>query len=225
RRQARSQASEVRIRPGEAPGTARQEAALAMRTETFETPGPVRLNVRLGAGEIRFETADVQETTVTLEALRDSEAGEAVIQNARVELRARGDGHEVIVDVRDRGRGIGLFRGSDVLVEIRGPDGASVEAKSGSADIEGNGRFGSVEVQTGSGSVQFGEVSGDAEINAASGDIQISSIGGEARINSASGDIQVASIGGDAKVNSASGDVMIRKVGGSLDVNSASGDV
>jgi Putative adhesin len=193
----------------------------AVRTETFETPGPVKFNVRLGAGEIRFETADVTETTVRLEPLHDSESGEQVVENARVELRQRGGGQEVLVDVRDRGRG----RANEVLVEIRGPDGASVEAKSGSADVEGSGRFGAVEVETGSGDVQFSEISEDAKINAASGDVQVASIGGEARLNSASGDVQVGSIGGDGKVNSASGDVQIRQAGGSLDVNSASGDV
>jgi DUF4097 and DUF4098 domain-containing protein YvlB len=189
-----------------------------MRTETFQTPGEVRLDLRLGSGEIRLETADTAETVVTLEPLRDNEASATAVAEARVELR----GQEIVVDVRDRRRG---FRGADVLVEIHCPNAASVRAKSGSADVEGHGRFGSVEVETGSGDVQFAEVSGDAEINAASGDVQLASVGGEARINSASGDVQVASIAGDAKVNSASGDVQIRQVGGSLEVNSASGDV
>jgi len=190
----------------------------AMRTETFQTPDEVRLDVRLGSGEIRLETADTAETTVTLEPLRDNEASATAVAEARVELR----GQEIVVDVRDRRRG---FRGADVLVEIHCPSGASVRAKSGSADVEGHGRFGSVEVETGSGDVQFSEVSGDAEINAASGDVQLASIGGEARINTASGDVQVAAIAGDAKINSASGDVMLREAGGRLDVNSASGDV
>jgi DUF4097 and DUF4098 domain-containing protein YvlB len=189
-----------------------------MRTETFQTPGEVRLDVRLGSGEIRLETADTAETTVTLEPLRDNEASATAVAEARVELR----GQEVVVDVRDRRRG---FRGADVLVEIHCPNGAGVRGKSGSADLEGHGRFGSVEIESGSGDVQFGEVSGDAEINAASGDVQLASVGGDARINTASGDVQVASIAGDAKVNSASGDVQIREVGGTLEVNSASGDV
>jgi DUF4097 and DUF4098 domain-containing protein YvlB len=189
-----------------------------MRTETFQTPGEVRLDVRLGSGEIRLETADTAETTVTLEPLRDNEASATAVAEARVELR----GQEVVVDVRDRRRG---FRGADVLVEIHCPDGASLRAKSGSADVEGHGRFGSVDVESGSGDVQFSEVSGDAEINAASGDVQLASVGGEARINTASGDAQVAAIAGDAKINSASGDVMLREAGGRLEVNSASGDV
>ena len=196
----------------------------AVRTETFETPGEVRLNIRLGAGEIRLETGDVRQTTATLEPLRDNDATREAIEDARIELRQRSGGHEVMVDVRGRGRGFSIGRGAEVLVEVRCPDGSDVEVKTGSADVEGRGSFGDVEVETGSGDVQFGDV-GNADISAASGDIQIGTIGGEASINSASGDIQVGSIAADGKLNSASGDVMIREARGALTVNSASGDV
>ena len=189
-----------------------------MRTETFQTPGPVRLDVRLGSGEVRLETSDTAETTVTLEPLRANDASVAAVQEARVEQR----GDEILVDVRDRRRG---FRGADLLVEIHCPEESSVRAKTGSADIEGRGRFGPVEVESGSGDVQFSDVSGDAEINAASGDVQLARIGGQARINTASGDVQLASVGGEARVNSASGDVQIREAGNRLEVNTASGDV
>jgi len=189
-----------------------------MRTETFQTPGPVRLDVRLGSGEVRLETSDNAETTVTLEPLRDNDASVAAVREARVEQR----GDEILVDVRDRRRG---FRGADVLVEIHCPEESSVRAKTGSADIEGRGRFGPVEVESGSGDVQFSDVSGDAQINAASGDVQLARIAGQARINTASGDVQLASIGGEARVNSASGDVQIREAGNRLEVNTASGDV
>ena len=150
-----------------------------MRTETFQTPGETRLDIRLGAGEVRIETAEVQETTVVLEPLRDNDASKAAVENARLELRDRGDGHEVVIDVRDRGRGI--FRNAEVLVAVTSPEGASVESKSGSADVEGHGRFGSVEVETGSGDVEFGEIARDANINAASGDVQLATVGGNAK--------------------------------------------
>jgi hypothetical protein len=197
-----------------------------MRTETFQTPGPVQLDIRLGAGEVSLETADIQETTVVLEPLRDSEATLEAVATARIELRERGGGHEIVVDVRGgRGRGFGFSRGAEVLVRVSCPEETSVEARSGSADIEGRGRFGAVEVETGSGEVEFGDIAHDAKISAASGDIEIRTVGGEGRISSASGDVQVGSIGGEGKVNSASGDVLIREVGGPLEVNSASGDV
>ena len=194
-----------------------------MRTETFQTPGETRLDIRLGSGEVRLETAELQETTVVLEPLRDNDASTAAVENARVELRDRGKGHEVVIDVRDRGRGI--FRNAEVLVSVTCPEGTSVETKSGSAGVEGRGRFGSVEVETGSGDVEFSDIAGEAHVNAASGDVQIASIGGNARLNTASGDVQIRSIGGEAKINSASGDVILRDVKGELSVNSASGDV
>jgi DUF4097 and DUF4098 domain-containing protein YvlB len=189
-----------------------------MRTETFQTQSPVRLDVRLGSGEIRLEASPTSETTVTLEPLRDNDASVAAVEEARVEQR----GDEILVDVRGPRR---LLRGADVLVEIRCPDESSVRAKSGSADVEGHGRFGSVEVETGSGDVQFSEVSGDAEVNAASGDVQFARVGGRGRINTASGDVQLGSVGGEAKINSASGDVQIREAANRLEVNTASGDV
>jgi DUF4097 and DUF4098 domain-containing protein YvlB len=194
-----------------------------MRTETFQTPGETRLDIRLGAGEIRVETAEVQETTVVLEPLRDNDASAAAVENARVELRERGSGHEVLVDARDRGRGI--FRNAEVLIVVTAPEGTSVESKSGSADVEGRGRFGSVDIETGSGEIEFSEIAGEASINAASGDVQLGTIGGAARVNTASGDVLIRSIGGEGKINSASGDVIIREVHGELSVNSASGDV
>jgi DUF4097 and DUF4098 domain-containing protein YvlB len=190
-----------------------------MRAETFQTPNDVRLDIRLGSGEIRLETSETAETTVRLEPLRDNEASVTAVQEARVEDRGGG---EIIVDVRDRRR---FLRGADVLVEIRAPDGASVRAKSGSADVEGHGRFGSVHVESGSGDVQFSEIAGEAEASSASGDVQISSVGGDCRISTASGDIQLGSVAGEARFNSASGDVQVREVSGRVEVSTASGDV
>ena len=196
-----------------------------MRSETFQTPGPVRAEVRIGAGEVRFEATDTQETTVTLEPLRDNDATRAAIEDARVELRERSGGYDVVVDVRDHGRGFSFGRGAEVRVEVRCPEGTEVESKTGSADIEGRGRFESISIQTGSGDVQFDEVTGNARADAASGDVEVSMVGKEARINTASGDIQLGLVLGASKINSASGDISLREAHGSVDVNSASGDV
>jgi DUF4097 and DUF4098 domain-containing protein YvlB len=194
-----------------------------MRTETFATPGPVRLDIRNGAGEVRLDAGSSQdETTIKLEPLRDNEASIEAIQTARVELHERADGQDVVIDVRGRSK---WFRGAEVLIAVTCPIEPTVEIRTGSADIEGRGLYKSVDVETGSGDVRFTDISGDAEISAASGDVQISLIGGEARLNTASGDIQVGMIGGDGRINSASGDVMLKTVGGRLEANTASGDV
>jgi DUF4097 and DUF4098 domain-containing protein YvlB len=178
-----------------------------MRTETFDTPGEVRVDVRLGAGEVRLETAaDAQQTTVLLEPLRDNDASTAAVESARVELRQRGDGHEVVIDARDRGRGI--FRNAQVLVAVTCPEEVGADAR----------------VDAASGDVQLGNVGGAARINTASGDVQMKSVGGEAKINSASGDVIIREVGGELSVNSASGDVIVREARGSVRVSTASGD-
>jgi DUF4097 and DUF4098 domain-containing protein YvlB len=194
-----------------------------MRTETFKTPGAVRLDIRNGAGEVRIDAGGSQdETVVTLEPLRDNESSIESVQTARVELHERADGQDVVIDVRGRSK---WFRGAEVLIAVSCPMEPTVEVKTGSADIEGRGLFKRIDVETGSGDVQFTDISGDAEVSAASGDVQISLVGGEARLNTASGDIQVGMIGADGRVNSASGDVMIRTAGGRFEANTASGDI
>src|SRR5947199_267984 len=143
-----------------------------MHMDACQTHGETRLDIRLGSDEVRHETAEVQETTVVLEPLRDNDASAAAIENARLELRDRGHGHEVVIDVRDRGRG--LFRNAEVLIAVTCPEGASVETKSGSADVEVHGRFGAVEVETGSGDQEIGSAStGSVTLKSASGDLKV----------------------------------------------------
>ena len=45
-----------------------------MRVETFNTPGPLTLDLRLPSGRIEIESVDGEETTVELEASRDTDA-------------------------------------------------------------------------------------------------------------------------------------------------------
>ncbi len=194
-----------------------------MRTETFDTPGSVSLDVRLGSGEIRIDARDVKQTTVELRPLRDNDATTKAIESARLELRGGADRQQVIVDL-GRSRG-GLFRGAAVGIEITCPEGADAEVKSGSADLDVRGRLGSISLSTASGDIELDDVSGDANINTASGDVRMGGIGGELRVNTASGDVRGKTIAGGARLNTASGDVTIESVDGSLSVNSASGDV
>ncbi|HUK95739.1 MAG TPA: DUF4097 family beta strand repeat-containing protein [Gaiellaceae bacterium] len=193
-----------------------------MRHETFETGSSVELQVQLGAGEIRLEAANTNETTVQLEPIKHNEATTKAIENARVEMRGGTDRHEVIVDLRGRTR---LFRGVEVLVQIRCPEGADLEVRCGSASLQGTGRLGSIKLNSGSGEVVLDEIDADAKINTASGDVRLGDIGGEANINSASGDVELGAVVGDVNVNTASGDITVRAAGGKLKANSASGEV
>jgi len=68
-----------------------------MRAETYSTPGPVRLNLEIPAGEIEIETADIRETRVQLEALADNDRVRELVELARIELLPRRTWLDVLV--------------------------------------------------------------------------------------------------------------------------------
>jgi DUF4097 and DUF4098 domain-containing protein YvlB len=191
-----------------------------MRTETFSTPGKVKLDVNIPAGNLDIETVDGDTTTVELEVSgRDADEQE---RNAQIELRQRGDRYEVVVAARKGGFS---FRGREYDVRITAPRGADVEASVASADIEGRGRYGDVRIQTASGDVEFEELDGQARIDSASGDIELKQVG-SAKVNSASGDLRIDHVENGADVNTASGDMELLSVrSGEVKLNSASGDI
>src|SRR5207253_11177311 len=59
--------------PRRRPLPQQRPGARVMRSETFQTPGPVRLDLELPAGSIEIETSNTDETHVELEALSDRE--------------------------------------------------------------------------------------------------------------------------------------------------------
>jgi DUF4097 and DUF4098 domain-containing protein YvlB len=188
-----------------------------MRRESFETPGQLRLSVRVPSGRIDLEAVEGTETVVELEGSPEIE------EDARIEVRQRRDGHEVTVVVEDRGL-FRRFRG-EVRARVSAPPGADVEVSTASADVEGRGEFGALEVNTASGDVAFDQVGGDAQVNSASGDVKLTRVQGALTVNTASGDLEVGYIGGHGKVRSASGDVSIDEAEASLKIQTASGDL
>ena len=196
-----------------------------MRRETFHTPGPLELDLRLPSGQIELQAVDGEETTVELDASHASDEVREVIENARIELRQRGGGHELVVDVQRNRRGFGIFfdRGG-ITLSVQAPHGADVEISTASADVDARGRFGSLKAQVASGDLRFPELAGRVEVKSASGDVELGTIGGEASINTASGDIRVDRIAGEATVRSASGDVEVHEASSSITVQTASGD-
>jgi putative adhesin len=196
--------------------------------KTFETPGAVALLLRVPAGSVDVQSDETTETTVEIEA-RDDE----VLERARVEARPRGEGHEVVVELDHPRSGFslqldrlsfGFWRDEDVRVTVRAPHGASIDLRSGSADVEARGRFGSVDIEDGSGDLAFDEIGGDLELKTGSGDVEIASVAGRVEVQTGSGDVEIGRIGGPAKIRAASGDVSVREAEEELTVQTASGD-
>lgn len=194
-----------------------------MRTESYATPGPVRLRINIPAGDVELETAETGETTVELEVRGHNSA--AVEEETRIEARPRGDGHEIVVDADKAGSG--LFRSASFHLRVKAPNGADVESNLASADLRGQGSFGRVDVNIASGDVEFENVA-SADLNSASGDVRIEAASGPVNINTASGDVDLRSVAeGEVKVQTASGDVEVGIAQGSrlwVDAQSLAGE-
>jgi DUF4097 and DUF4098 domain-containing protein YvlB len=195
-----------------------------MRTETFDTPGPLLVDVRLPSGDIALESIDEPRAYVELDSTHDTDELREVIDNARVELRSRGDGHELVIDVHQKRFRFFDFMRGDIRVRVRAPRGADVEITTASADTSVRGQWGSLKAQTASGDLYADELHGDAEVKSASADVQLREIGGRATINTASGDVEVGRVRGDLVARSASGDVEVDEAFAAVTIQTASGD-
>jgi putative adhesin len=203
-----------------------------MRSETYSTPGPLRLNLEIPAGEIEIETGNTSETHVELEALSNDDAIRDLVADARIELVRRGDGHEVVVEVKARqgiwisiGRGPGVsFGGPDVRLRITCPHRADLDIRTKSADLRARGEYGAVEVKTASGDIQVEKTEGATRIKTASGDVHIEAVAASLEVQSVSGDLHAGVVHGDIRAQLVSGDVHVREAGGSIGSNTVSGD-
>ena len=194
-----------------------------MRSETYKTPGPLRLDLELPIGRIEIETVPGDETHVELEAHGDRSVRE-LEENARIEFVKRGQRDEVVVEVSMR-RGFWIsFDRPDLRLRITCPPGAELDIRSKSADVKARGTYGAVEVKTASGEVFVQEATGDVNVKSASGDVEVEIVGGRLEVNSASGDLKVDTVAGESDVHLVSGDLYIREAGDSVRANTVSGD-
>jgi len=191
-----------------------------MRRESFATPEPPRLDLRVQAGEVDVRARSTSETIVELEPLGGDESRTAV-EEARVELREG----VVVVDVPEQRLFRVLSRGSEVRLTVVCPTGSSLRSRAASADVHASGLLASADVETASGDVEIEEVEGDATVKTASGDVKAARVGGALTVQSASGDLTVDRLGGRGTFRSASGDVVVRDAAESVSAQSASGDL
>jgi hypothetical protein len=184
--------------------------------ESFHTPGPISISVRLNAGDVIVDAVETEETEVDLRDNGD-EASQQAVEQARIELR----GSELIVDV-PRVRG-GFLRGeAEVNLRIRCPRGSSLDLQTRSADLSVRGRLERVEATSVSGDLALDEA-GRASVRSTSGDIRIDRCG-DLDANTTSGDLQVLDLRGRASLKSVSGDLLLGDLRGHVTANTVSGD-
>lgn len=194
------------------------------RTETYDTPGPLRLRLGLPVGEIEVETVDGTTTQVELEAV--SRDMDEVVSEARIACRERGNGQEVVVEVESR---FGIFisfggRTQDIRLRITCPPGADLEVTSKSADMRVRGEVGAVDMKTASGDTSIDDARGEVRFKSASGDFHMNHAGARIQVQTASGDVYVQQVDGDLSAQLVSGDLWVEDARGSITANTVSGD-
>ena len=183
---------------------------------TFDTPGRTTIRVSIPAGKITLRTSIGDQTRVQVRGLDDGDP-----DAPRVEANRNGDDAVITVEAPEMRR---FWRRRDYHVDIECPEGASVEASTASADVEGLGRFGDVRINTASGDARLGRVAGELRFHAASGDLAVEDVGGRLDAKTASGDLRIGRAGDEVRVTTASGDVRVETGEGAVHTRTASGD-
>ena len=185
--------------------------------ETFETSGPVRLDIRVEAGSIEVTAGATDTTEVEVDPL--NKVAEELLADFRVELR----GGELLVEA-PRKTGLRL-RSPEFAVRVACPEGSSLVARTASADVSSRGRLGGLEVKTASGDVEAEDVDGEARVNSASGDVEIVQARGQVVVETASGDLSIRRAHGRLTARLVSGDVTVGETSDAVQINSVSGDI
>jgi DUF4097 and DUF4098 domain-containing protein YvlB len=188
------------------------------REQRFDTPEPVRLEVRIPSGKIDVTAVEAAQSLVRLEG------PEKLIEATTVELV----GDHLVVEMR-RKTFVGFFGPFDDSLRIQAhvPLHSHVKLATASADATLEGTLASVEMKSASGDLTAsGQLEGHVLAKTVSGNLDLPRIGGDLEVQTVSGDLRAELVAGSVRTKSVSGDVRIGSVQeGAVNFQSVSGDV
>ena len=176
----------------------------------FETHSPVDLVVEISKGNVNVQCLDTTESVVRVEG---KHAEDVIVEQ-------RGDS----ISVLEPGRGR-IFGDNALRVEVVVPVGSNPAVRTGSADIQVEGRAGHAQLRSGSGDCTVDAVEGHLLVETGSGEIRVYDVRGNLKVKSGSGDVEIGEAGGTSSVSTGSGDVSIEHAHGTTVVKTGSGDL
>jgi DUF4097 and DUF4098 domain-containing protein YvlB len=195
-----------------------------MRQQTFQTPGPIVLDVRSTSGSVRVDAIDgLADTTVTVKSVK----GDRDIEDDAV-IEAREDGGRQHVSVHIPGSklfGFIQLGAQDVDISVRCPAGSEPTIDVVSAEVVTNGKLGKAVIKGVSGDLAVERIDGDASLRTISGDLSVADVVGRATCQTVSGAVRVQHAGGPSEFRSISGDFRLGRLDGPVSVQSVSGDI
>lgn len=203
--------------------------------EKFEKTEALAKNGKLYLSNVSGQISVMtwKEAQVKIEALKTSKAGtlEKAKENAGlVTIEVTRDGDAVRVETKYPKKSGGFWGGNSISVsvdyKIWVPDGAAVDLKSVSGDVDVAPIGGKAKVECVSGNVDLLGAAG-AEVQLVSGDLVVENIAGDLFINAVSGNITANKVKGSVESETVSGDVRMTDVAGSrkVSVKTVSGSV
>jgi DUF4097 and DUF4098 domain-containing protein YvlB len=193
--------------------------------DTYPTPEPITLYLRIPRGHIEVITTDTQETTVDIQRTDARSAWVAGAEDVRIEFRESRRTPGQLLVVADKNRHGWFTKNASYEIRIETPNGAVVDAVTASAHVAGKGRFESVNVRTASGDVSFETVTDQVKIKTASGELRVHEAEGPVNLASTSGDVHVGAAGGPVSAALVSGDFKIDEAADGVTARSVSGDL
>ena len=206
---------------------------------TFDSRGPISVNIDIGVGEIRMAATDRTDTVVEVRPADPSRKGDVVsAEQTRVDYSdgaLRIKGYKTWRNYSPRRGGEAVH----VLIEL--PAGSTVASDAGVATLHAIGRYGDFRHKSGAGDVQVDDAAGvslktgvgditvgratGCDVATASGAVRLGTIGGPVVVKNSNGDTEIGDVAGDLRVAAANGKVTVGRAESTVAVKTANGDI
>lgn len=199
---------------------------------TFETPNPPDLAIEIGSGRVEIMAGETNGRTLVTVTGKGSEETAVEQQGEAISIvgpRSRsgfsfsfGSSQLTVRVSTPAGSNLSTKLGSADLAAT-GPLGTcTLRSGSGGTDLE---EVGTLEATSGSGDLQVGSVTGSASLRTGSGDLRLRTVAGDVSALTGSGDVILGSVSGQVSAKSGSGDILVEAVGHGAGITTASGDI
>jgi putative adhesin len=205
---------------------------------TFDSRGPISVNLEIGVGEIRLIAGDRTDTVVEVRPADPSKKSDV---NAAQQTRVDYSDGALRIKANKTWRNYS-FRGTDAIhVVVELPAGSTVAGEAGVGTLHATGRFGDFRYKSGAGDTQIdeaagvsiktlgditvGRAAGHCEFTTASGAVRLGTIDGTAVVKNSNGDTEIAGISGDLRVAAANGKVRVDRAESTVAIKTANGDI
>jgi Putative adhesin len=222
-----------------------------VRRQSFDTDGPVELDLTTGGGSITVRLVD--EPGVHVEIRQDTVGGSPWAQGVTNLMswvstqfpqfsgqfgeavpEGSSAGAEAVRQTRvdfTAGRLVVRtpkelqLRNVPIAVSVQAPAGSHVEAASGAGHVNVSGRAGRITVHTGSGRITTDQAEGSAKIETGSGTVRLGPMTAGLRAKTGTADIEVSALSAASTVVTGSGDVWLGAVTADVLARTGSGRV